>query len=121
VIVQVGYKETPELVDEHRRLRDLEARGRLKFYGWQETIRVPGSKRMGARVIAAAASRVDLVRRMNSLYRAGYKGPHNLFNLSETGNTLEVALLQHSPAIAFVRGDEVGPSPYFPMEVKDGD
>ncbi len=78
----------------------------MKIYGWQTF--VSGAPRNGGQVraICAARSMAEVAR------RAGERNPRALFNLGDTGNEREIALVAAHPDAILVRPINDWNAPY---------
>jgi len=76
----------------------------LKVFAWQGLRREcppgPNGGRF-TREIVAATSKADAARKAGAFSRSGRPAPNSLFNLSETGNDLEIARAMSEPGVIF--------------------
>lgn len=84
---------------------------KLKVYSWQDFSRRFGTRHGQVRRCCAATSKAEVGRIMD-------KKPHQLFNLTITGNKLEVAACLANPGVVFEKSiDDYNNPPV--MMVKD--
>jgi hypothetical protein len=80
------------------------SRGKLKVYSWEDPTSQAETKALGdepwhcqAYAFTAATSRAEVAR------LAGVSRPSQLFNLGETGNTIECETARARPGVVFLR------------------